>query len=265
MPDFNEKLPIHVAVQRSSSDVLRELLHGGAVIDTRGESANIAVAPPQRILAAGPPSSPSSPPRLPGAMSSSPSTPASAPSPSEVAVVTPVSSPVLRSMLPPRPVQSSKPWNCVTQESINQCLALIQEAEGNWCPERHALFHPNDRKAIVEILRVGRRLEQMGEGIYVYDIFRSILQFVGRGWFEQEASKSADDCCDACSDDDNSCDMEECDLEENEGGADGDLKPAARRDGDIGNASNTQSRSRSSSRTRSRSSSDVDFTQFTLE
>ena len=92
-------------------------------------------------------------------------------------------------MLPPRPVQSSKPWNCVTQESINQCLALIQEAEGNWCPERHALFHPNDRKAIVEILRVGRRLEQMGEGIYVYDIFRSILQFVGRGWFEQEANK----------------------------------------------------------------------------
>ena len=265
MPDFNEKLPIHVAVQRSSSDVLRELLHGGAVIDTRGESANIAVAPPQRILAAGPPSSPSSPPRLPGAMSSSPSTPASAPSPSEVAVVTPVSSPLLRSMLPPRPVQSSKPWNCVTQESINQCLALIQEAEGNWCPERHALFHPNDRKAIVEILRVGRRLEQMGEGIYVYDIFRSILQFVGRGWFEQEASKSADDCCDACSDDDNSCDVEECDIEENEDGAYGDLKPAARRDGDIGNAGNTQSRSRSSSRTRSRSSSDVDFTQFHLE
>ena len=71
--------------------------------------------------------------------------------------------------------------------------------------------------------------------------------------------------CDACSDDDNSCDMEECDIEENEDGADGDLKPAARRDGGIGNASNTQSRSRSSSRTRSRSSSDVDFTQFTLE
>ena len=109
----------------------------------------------------------------------------------------------------------------------------------------------------------------MGEGIYVYDIFRSILQFVGRGWFERNANKCADDCCDACCDDDNSCDMEECDIEENEDGTDtdGDLKPAARRDGDTEDASNAQrrSRSRSSSRTRSRSSSDVDFTQFTLE
>jgi hypothetical protein len=104
----------------------------------------------------------------------------------------------------------------------------------------------------------------MGEGIYVYDIFRSILQFVGRGWFEQEANKCADDCCDTCSEDDNTCDMEECDIEENEDGADGNLKPAARRDGDTGN-NNSNAQSRSSSRTRLRSSSDVDFTQFHLE
>jgi len=258
MPDFNEKLPIHVAVQRSSSDVLKELLHAGAVIDTRGEESNVAVAPPQRILAAGPPSSPSSPPRLPGAWSGSPSTPATSPSPSQVAVVTPVSSPVLRSMLPARPVQSSKPWNCVTQESINQCRALIREAEGNWCPERHALFHPNDRKAIVEVLRVGRRLEQMGEGIYVYDIFRSILHYVGRGWFEQNANKCLGNCCD---DDDSRCEtedrMEECDSEAD----DGDLKPAARLEGDAEGASFARSiRARPQS-----SSADVDFTQFHLE
>ena len=269
MPDFNEKLPIHVAVQRSSSDVLRELLHAGAVIDTRGESDNVAVAPPQRILAAGPPSSPSSPPRLPGALSGSPSTPATAPSPSEVAVVTPVSSPVLRSMLPARPVQSSKPWNCVTQESINQCRALIREAEGNWCPERHALFHPNDRKAIVEVLRVGRRLEQMGEGIYVYDIFRSILDYVGRGWFEQ-ANRVLENCCDEeeeDDDDESGCEtedrMEECDNSSE--ADDGDLKPAARTDGDTEGTSSAQSRSSSRARPRSSTADDVDFTQFHLE
>lgn len=269
MPDFNEKLPIHVAVQRSSSDVLRELLHAGAVVDTRGESDNVVVAPPQRILAAGPPSSPSSPPRLHGAFSGSPSTPATAPSPSEVAVVTPVSSPVLRSMLPARPVQSSKPWNCVTQESINQCRSLIREAEGNWCPERHALFHPNDRKAIVEVLRVGRRLEQMGEGIYVYDIFRSILDYVGRGWFEQ-ANRVLENCCDDDDDDDDEysgCEAEdrmeeECDSSEAD---DGDLKPAARTDGGTEGASSAQSRSSSNARPRSSTADDVDFTQFHLE
>lgn len=159
-------------------------------------------------------------------------------------------------MLPARPVQSSKPWNCVTQESINQCRALIREAEGNWCPERHALFHPNDRKAIVEVLRVGRRLEQMGEGIHVYDIFRSILQFVGRGWFEQEAFN----CCD--SDDDNSCNMEGMGESDNEGG-DGDLKPAARSDEDTGSAVDAQQHS--GSRPRSPPNDEVDFTQFHLE
>ena len=96
----------------------------------------------------------------------------------------------------------------------------------------------------------------MGEGIYVYDIFRSILQFVGRGWFEHEANKCTGECCDS--------DMEECETEENEDEADdGDLKPAARSDGDTGDFSNAHNRS--SSRARPRSSSDVDFTQFTLE
>jgi ankyrin repeat protein len=36
IPDLNDKLPIHVAVARGSSDVLRELLHYGARVDTPG-------------------------------------------------------------------------------------------------------------------------------------------------------------------------------------------------------------------------------------
>ena len=183
MLDFNDKLPIHVAVTRSSSDVLRELLRGGARIDTRVDT--LVASPP--VLAAGPLSSPSSPPRMLSETAASPHlhyAPATPLTSHRPATVTPVSSPVLRSMIPPRPISSSKPWNCVTQESINQCRALIREAELNWCPERHSLFHPTDRRAVMELLRIGKRLEQMGTGICVYDIWPDVLSFCGRGWFE---------------------------------------------------------------------------------
>ncbi len=52
-----------------------------------------------------------------------------------------------------------------------------------WTPERHALFSPSDRNASLEVLRVGKRLEQSGQGIFL-DLWPNILAFCGRGWFE---------------------------------------------------------------------------------
>jgi hypothetical protein len=45
------------------------------------------------------------------------------------------------------------------------------------------LFTPADRRAVIELLRVGKRLEQTGAGIFV-DLWPEVLSFCGRGWFE---------------------------------------------------------------------------------
>eukprot|EP00985_Skeletonema_marinoi_P007631 scaffold3373_cov168-Skeletonema_marinoi.AAC.3 len=178
IPDLNDKLPIHVAVARGSSEVLRELLHGGARVETTSyhpPSSPTTRAAIARLL--NPTSAPVAIPTLNdadadnSALSSSPT------------VITPVSSPVLRAMIPSQPITSSKPWNCLSQRSIDECKHLIQEAEMNWTPERHALFSPSDRNAILEVLRVGKRLEQSGQGIFL-DLWPNILAFCGRGWFE---------------------------------------------------------------------------------
>lgn len=162
IPDLNDKLPIHVAVARGSSEVLRELLHGGARVETSSyHLPSIPVAIPTQ----------GDTDRDQRALSSSPT------------VVTPVSSPVLRAMIPSQPITSSKPWNCLSQKSIDACKHLIDEAEMNWTPERHALFSPSDRNAIMEVLFVGKRLEQRGDGIFL-DLWPNILAFCGRGWFE---------------------------------------------------------------------------------
>lgn len=231
VPDLNGKLPIHVAVARGSSDVLRELLRGGARVDTTPTKLLAAVAssssssssarrqlgrpatptgpaPSQAAAAAdannivaqaarahpSPPSTPrraASAPAAAAGFASPVRSPQSSPtagrssSPRSPSVVTPVSSPVLRAMIPSRPVSSSKPWNCLTQRSIDECRTLIREAELNWTPSRHALFHPTDRRAVLEVLRVGKRLEQMGTGIFV-ELWPCVLSFCGRGWFEPE-------------------------------------------------------------------------------
>jgi len=153
--DFSERLPIHVAVARGSSDVLREFLRGGARIDTTQQRTRNLISVTVRSISRSPPSE------------SSP----------------PVSSPVLRSMIPIRPVSSSKPWNCLTQRSIDECRLLISEAEGNWSPGRHSLFTPSDRRAVMELLRIGKRLEQQGTGIFI-DLWPLVLGFCGRGWFD---------------------------------------------------------------------------------
>ena len=124
--DLNDRLPIHIAVARGSSDVLRELLHAGARVDmpygplvcfvppsrTGNHDAVATVAVDIRSV---------SPPRSPRDEDGN-------------AVIPPVSSPVLRSMIPTAPITSAKPWNCLTQVAIDECKTLISQAEQCWHP-----------------------------------------------------------------------------------------------------------------------------------
>jgi hypothetical protein len=97
---------------------------------------------------------------------------------------------MLRSMIPSQPVTSSKPWNCLSQSAIDECKELIHKAEQNWAPDRHLLFTPSDRKAVMELLRVGKRLEQEEKGIFI-DLWPEVLSYCGRGWFETESETEA--------------------------------------------------------------------------
>jgi len=91
-------------------------------------------------------------------------------------------------MIPSQPISSSKPWNCLSQQAIDECKELILKSEQSWSPDHHLLFTPHDRKAIMELLRVGKRLEQNGTGIFL-DLWPTILGFCGRGWFDTEKNK----------------------------------------------------------------------------
>jgi hypothetical protein len=92
-------------------------------------------------------------------------------------------------MIPLQPITSSKPWNCLSQQAIDECRDLISKAEQSWSPQHHLLFTPQDRRAVMELLRVGKRLEQQGTGIFI-DLWPLVLGFCGRGWFEPEGSCS---------------------------------------------------------------------------
>jgi hypothetical protein len=93
-------------------------------------------------------------------------------------------------MIPSQPITSSKPWNCLSQGAIDTCKDLIFKAEQSWAPDRHLLFTPQDRRCVMELLRVGKRLEQKGTGIFI-DLWPLVLSFCGRGWFEIEQDPSA--------------------------------------------------------------------------
>ena len=160
IPDVNGQIPIHVAVARGSCLVLKELLHGGARIKT--SSRHFTPSSPRAMVLAAQLSFPSTSPSVAiptGTTDRDDNTNegANALSTSPI-ITTPVSSPVLRAMIPSKPVTSSKKWNCLTQRAIDDCKNLINQADMNWTPERHSLFSPTDRTAIVEVLRVGKRL-----------------------------------------------------------------------------------------------------------
>uniref|UniRef100_A0A6U1S7H0 Uncharacterized protein n=1 Tax=Cyclophora tenuis TaxID=216820 RepID=A0A6U1S7H0_CYCTE len=188
IPDLSGRFPIHVAVARGSSDVLRELLHAGARVELPHGPHTSPRRPRRRDRSRVHQYRPQSPiPDETATMMEAPE-PATPPRPNEEGSeesATPVSSPLLRSMIPARPVTSSKPWNCLSQRSIDECRQLISQAEQSWAPDRHCLFTPSDRRAVVELLRVGKRLEQMGTGIFL-DLWPLVLSFCGRGWFEVE-------------------------------------------------------------------------------
>ena len=183
IPDLNEKLPIHVAVARGSSEVLRELLHGGARVETASYHPPVSPRVRKAVTQVISPTTDTASITIPMSLSVGRD---SAPS----QVVTPVSSPVLRSLLPSQPINSSKPWNCLSQQSIDACRSLIEEVEQNWTPARHALFSPTDRIAVKEVLRVGKRLEQNGS--VIVEIWPYVLSFCGRGWFEMEEEAELD-------------------------------------------------------------------------
>jgi hypothetical protein len=105
----------------------------------------------------------------------------------------PVSSPVLKSMIPSRPVHSSKPWNCLTQQAIDECKYLLSAAEGHWSPLTHKIFSPTDRRAIFELLKVGKRMEQRNTG-YFLELWPEVLSYCGRGWFDPVAQVRGS-CC----------------------------------------------------------------------
>mmetsp|Transcript_52281 Transcript_52281/g.107326 ORF Transcript_52281/g.107326 Transcript_52281/m.107326 type:complete len:787 (-) Transcript_52281:1437-3797(-) len=182
VPDLSGRLPIHVAVARGSSDVLRALLHAGARVDIPPTGSPTRLSPPVGVnydgfsaAAAGRPLVPEEPASPSHSRSSSINT-------------SPVTSPVLRSMIPSQPISSSKPWNCLSQQAIDECKELILKSEQSWSPDHHLLFTPQDRKAVMELLRVGKRLEQNGTGIFI-DLWPTILSFCGRGWFETQGNE----------------------------------------------------------------------------
>jgi len=100
----------------------------------------------------------------------------------------PVSSPVLRSIIPAKPIVSSKPWNCLSQNSIDMCHDLLDKACQHWSPSSHVIFSPTDRRAVLELLRVGKRYEQMGTGVFA-DLWPMVLSFCPRGWFDSEENE----------------------------------------------------------------------------
>ncbi|GMH60168.1 hypothetical protein TrST_g8378 [Triparma strigata] len=179
------RLPIHVATSRGSCDVLKELLKAGAQAVIKGDPApSVPVSPNLSAVPA--------PPAAPQGENIAQALPIPGPTTHHqlVNLPPPPPSPPLTSLLPHSPVRSSKPWNCITQLQIDACSSLITSADSGWSPKTHHVFTPTDRKGILEVLRVGKRLEQTGTGLHVLDLWPFILGFCGRGWFLDEQVES---------------------------------------------------------------------------
>jgi len=102
--------------------------------------------------------------------------------------------PSLSQHLPKRPVQSTKPWNCLTKERISKCIYLVHEASLEWSMTRHYLFSPVDKSSIRTILTIAKRWEQCNYGIYLKEVWLEVLSFIGRGWFESTTTSSEVQC-----------------------------------------------------------------------
>lgn len=104
----------------------------------------------------------------------------------------------------------------MSQRSIDECRKLIQTVEQNWTPDRHSLFTPADRRAVAELLRVGKRLELDGSVQFTY-LWPEVLSFCGRGWFEvvdEENHEGAQE--DETENDDTEIEFLDANLDDNE-------------------------------------------------
>ncbi len=194
--DLNKKCPIHIVAERGSCDVMRELLHNGVRVDctrmkssgsnetnysisTSLESENQNARNQDNVAenAEEMDDDEVEDEQMEEDVNSfeAPSTPNASQN------ADPISSPILRSLIPSQPRNSPKPWNCLTQNSIDECKLLLQEAECCWAPKRHYIFTPNDRAAIVEVMKVAVRLNHIPHEIWLH-----IVKFCGRGWFDPD-------------------------------------------------------------------------------
>ena len=194
--DLTGRMPIHIAVARGSEMVLKELLKAGAAVDAgnnedqaKANEAQAPTSPQQQQQQQQQHTDPSLNPAI--------VTPDNSPLPQPPSTAAmqsltlPPPTPDIASLtrlVPPRPILSSKPWNCISQRQIDSCSSIIKSATSGWHPKTHEYFTPNDRLGIVEILKVGKRFEQR-RGVYL-DMWPLVLSYCGRGWFSQSPPSS---------------------------------------------------------------------------
>jgi ankyrin repeat protein len=160
-PDFYGRRSLDIACIRASVDVLYELLHQGATVAIRS-----IPRPREKVHRS----------NASNVYSASFPTPAA-----------PRTAADLRSMIPKEPVLAPKPWNCLTQESIDGCHALLARIDGGWTTDSHELYTPEDRAAIDAVRTdVSDDLERT-RGVY-RDAWPVVLSYCGRGWFRPSAA-----------------------------------------------------------------------------
>jgi len=98
----------------------------------------------------------------------------------------------LTAAIPRQPIRSSKPWNCLEQRHIDECFLLLQAAEAGWTPESHCIFTPRDRRCVDVIWMCGKFRAVQGQVRMCMDLWRLVLGFCSRGWFDPH--HVMDDC-----------------------------------------------------------------------
>ena len=98
----------------------------------------------------------------------------------------------LTAAIPRQPIRSSKPWNCLAQRNIDECFLLLQAAEAGWTPESHCIFTPRDRRCVDVIWMCGKFRAVYGEVRMCMDLWRLVLGFCRRGWFDHVIDHDVD-------------------------------------------------------------------------
>ena len=72
-------------------------------------------------------------------------------------------------------------------------MSLLNTSEMNWTLESHPIFYPSNHLSIVELIRMGKRLEQLETEIFL-KLWPLVLSFCGRGWFGSKDNLSMPGC-----------------------------------------------------------------------